>query len=998
MSSDEKRRQEFFNIHLASLISQLGIECRGERFKGRRVPDLEIRHPRLGLVLGEAEIGSTFDAADARKKLEERADGRFKDTGFIGFDYVILVVYPEDFIRTASKLSDREIPVLLKQADLGIGLAGRKKATGLGRWTQEVLFPRIEWRQESAKPAQMLQAIDELADKLMKDQPRPTELAQTLVNVIDGSPNRVRMDVEWLKLWNHKAELFEIDCSIFDPKKPRDCAELVVKTLFTLCCSCLIVYELARSRLPLNLRTINPVTGRRVTQALKDLKKINYVEAIDLVLECLDQLPDDQSINQLLASLYETISCNIDAFRYSGWEVLAYVYQRLLSETFRKAYATFYTKLPAAHLLARLAVDRFTMRTVDPAMGSGSLLLASFYARQWRELADASIYEKQDEPALDYLAKKALADTVGLDALRGSVALTAAVLSIASLAVPRDRLKLHQVPVDLESSGSLELLNPQSTLFPHAREAVKDGFDLVIMNPPFTRSDRISTIAGESARKKLLACDLSFGGMPLHDIFAAGMAKPFLALADRIVKAGGTIAAVLPNSILGRPAWTDVRNGLVNAYDFKNIVVSWAPGTPNFSSDTQFREILIVVCKRKKGVDKREPLKVINLTERIDDVSLSEAAVLAEQSRHISDGGNVILGPSNKILAEVVNIAPEDAEVCADNLYRLIAFRSPQLLELHLQVIKASAPLTQFFDIGSVVDHKSGLRITDKRPRVHHYSAIWGSGGEAKVLKPLDDTPKHFIVIASERQAKVRFWRNIGSYQSKLFIPRRGQLDTQYLLMFRLAENAVSNVWWPLAVRNLSEEGLKALLLYMNSIFGFVNMLGERLETRGLWVEYKKEPLAALRVPDFDKVKACVRKAFRARNIDEVLTEPIKLRFGEYIERMSELEKKCGSFRAAFDKASQIEELAQRAFIDKMALEILGCLGIDVEAIIGRRLYGLVASDVEILRQIMESREMEGQEVPKDLGRGSYRPRMVTSKTLDTYMKSGSEHTGMTPT
>ena len=460
LPSDEKRRQEFFNTHLASLISQLGIECRGERFKGRRVPDLETRHPRLGLVLGEAEIGGTFDAADARKKLENRADERFKDASFIGFDYIILVIYPEDLIRTASKLSDSEIPNLLKQADLGIGLAARTKATGLQQWAQEGLLPLIEWREEPANPAQILQAIDELADKLMRGQPRPTELAQTLVTIIDGSANRVPMDADWLTKWNSKAEDFQIDCSRFE--KPRDCAELVVKTLFTLCCSCLIVYELARSRLPTRLKIVDPVNVRRVTQALEDLKKINYVEAIDLVLGCLHQLPDDQSVNQLLASLYDTISCNIDAFRYSGWEILAYVYQRLLSETFRKAYATFYTKLPAAHLLARLAVDRLHMRVVDPAMGSGSLLLASFYARQWLALADPSIYEKKDVPALDYIARKALIDTVGLDALRGAVASTATVLSIASLAVPRDPLKLHHVGVDPESSGSLELLNPQS--------------------------------------------------------------------------------------------------------------------------------------------------------------------------------------------------------------------------------------------------------------------------------------------------------------------------------------------------------------------------------------------------------------------------------------------------------------------------------------------------------------------------------------------------------
>ncbi len=66
------------------------------------------------------------------------------------------------------------------------------------------------------------------------------------------------------------------------------------------------------------------------------------------------------------------------------------------------------------------------------------------------------------------------------------------------------------------------------------------------------------------------------------------MAKPFMILADKLVKVGGRVAAVLPTSVLSRPAWSDIREGLVNGYDIEYIVISWAPGTPSFSSDTQY--------------------------------------------------------------------------------------------------------------------------------------------------------------------------------------------------------------------------------------------------------------------------------------------------------------------------------------------------------------------------------------------------------------------------
>jgi hypothetical protein len=62
-------RQEVLNVHLASILSKLGLPSQAER-RRRYAPDIIILHHYLGTLLGEAETGSTWDDKTAREKLK----------------------------------------------------------------------------------------------------------------------------------------------------------------------------------------------------------------------------------------------------------------------------------------------------------------------------------------------------------------------------------------------------------------------------------------------------------------------------------------------------------------------------------------------------------------------------------------------------------------------------------------------------------------------------------------------------------------------------------------------------------------------------------------------------------------------------------------------------------------------------------------------------------------------------------------------------------------
>ena len=953
-------RQEVLNVHLAELLCMLGLRAAAERIKrARKSPDLTLMHQMLGALLGEAEVGDTWADRRARSKLEKRALGRFSDTQFNYIDFILMLIYPRKLLQEASHVSEREITDVLRNGCLGVGLAYRAMRSSLDvdKGTEACYI----WHPEPIYSTQIPAILERLAKKALGLLVKPEEIVEQIIELIEEAStyarNSAKGDASWLELWKKVAQQLEIDVEVLEDEVEG--AYLAAKMLLTLTAVSMIIYEIARIRYPSKLTPLPiPLNFHAFSNALNRLREINYVEIVDLIRNEIKKVPSESTLVNMLTQLYRLISTHISVLMRSGWDALATIYQRLLSETYRKAYATFYTKLPAARLLAELAIETPKEKVVDPAGGTGSLLISSFYVRQWLALKPNTLGKMLDraEPIMDHLSKSLLEKTYGMDALRVAVALSSGNLTIASLAIPHERLNMYPTPVGTRRAGSLDLLIYPS-LMPKELTQSLGTFDLVIMNPPFTRSDRIPGLIGDEARDKLRKTSLMFGGKELENVFVAGLAKPFLALADKMLHAQGKIAAVLPTSLLNRPGWADVRDGIAHAYTIEYIVINWGLGTPNFSSDTQFREMLIVL---KKGCHER-PIKVVNLLEPVDNLDVGDITVVTRRAKE-SGGGSVtrIKDGQTKIVAKIAELPQTVVKKHSDNLYRLVAFLNPKLLEWHINLIsECDTRLRDLFEVGSVVDHTTGLKIVSGAVS-GGYPAIWGGGCES-VAKPIPDKPTHSIIVESERKAKVKFWKKKPKektfYFGDLFILRRGQLDTQCVFSFKMSKPVVSNVWWPLRSKSGENETTLAFVAFMNSIFGFIHMLGERLETRGLYVEFKKTHLKRMPIPDFRKISklTCI----------DALKSPMS-RFDRYLEEMARIEEREGNWEKAIEYAiTQQEEVASRAKLDKAVIVMLRQLHPKLKP--PAKLYQLTHEDVKKLREIMES-SSEDVEVIKDKG------------------------------
>lgn len=955
-------RQEAINVHLANFLCKLGLWAAAERKqRSKKTPDLILTHPFLGVMLGEAEIGESWSDNGARKKLEKKALKRFKDPQFNYIDFILMIIYPRKLIEEASSLSEHEIPNVLTKYEMGVGLTYRVVHEG----------PKEEciWYPKPVYPTQIPSVLEDLVKGLLGDTLKPNEIVEEIINLIEIASqyvsNSAKTSEESKNLWLEIARQLEIDVDVLKDKSVG--AYLAAKTLFTLIAVSVLIYEIARIRYPSRLPPLLSLSSfHELAKAFKQLSEINYVEVVNTVHDILLKVPSEQTLINILNKLCDTIKDNISVLMRTSWESLAMIYQRLLSETYRKVYATFYTKLPAARLLAELSIEGPQDEVIDPAEGTGSLLLSSFYVRQRLALKPGELEKYMEkpsnEPLIDRISKELLGSTYGMDALRVAVALSCASLTIASLAVPHDRLKLFHTPVGKSRAGSLDLLI-NCRLLPEELSRRLGTFDLVIMNPPFTRSDRIPTLIGEEPRKDLIEKKLRFGGIELDNLFTAGLAKPFLVLAENLIKENGRIAAVLPTSILNRSSWADIRKGIVKEYTLKYIVVSWAPGTPNFSSDTDLREILIVLKRGKEN----KPVTIINLLEPIDSLDIRDIIAIAYKVREPEAGEGAVVKVERgetKIVVKIARLDQKDIEKYSDNLYRLIAFLNPELLKWHINLINnCCVKFRELFEVGSVIDHAEGLKIVEGRIE-KSYPAVWGSGSRVVAKSVLED-PTHSIIIEDEKKAKIKFWREKQGaktfFFSELFILRRGGLSTQGVLSFKTKTPVVSNVWWPLKPKDERvQNALPAFLAFMNSTFGFIHLLGERLETGGLYVEYKKEHLMNMPIPDFRKVNP---------NSLGKITELLKAtlpRFDAYLKGMAELEKQLDNWRDAANQAVKKKgSMATRAMLDIIVSEILTELcGVTPP----KKLYELVYEDAERLRKIMEHKEKDDEVLAEDIG------------------------------
>ncbi len=515
-----------------------------------------------------------------------------------------------------------------------VTVPGRLRSTG-----QQHLYERMvgatlvwqEWRIDGTSGPKLSGTAMELGNAVERTSPPAGDLDEA-VDALDEGARRAGS-----RLYSSPGTLGRVS-KIFGADSGDEAANMAALVIINA-----MVFQ---ERLASNEAAFQPVSvamrdGRfsRMTllQVWEHILSIDYYPIFSMARDVVRELSEVEAA-EVLDECARTAAALLGMGAVGRHDLAGRIFNRLISE--RKLLAAFYTSIPASTLLAGLALSRdrwphvdwdtaegiSQLRVVDPACGTGTLLMAAY--RQIVQNHSAATPTGSD----DSLLHQALVEKViiGADVVQAAIHLTAATLAAMSPSVRFDQMQLHTLKLgrDVDEKiwlGSLDwLIAPETqSFFSTTEEQVgaasgtggivqRPITDLVISNPPFTRrgsdggkeealSHVFSLPEGDRESEQAIAKRTSvlLKGTSANQM--AGHASSFTVLADRMVNPGGRIALVLPVTALFGESWREVRHMLASRYEIEFVVSSHDPALLSMSYDTAIAEALLVARRLREG-------------------------------------------------------------------------------------------------------------------------------------------------------------------------------------------------------------------------------------------------------------------------------------------------------------------------------------------------------------------------------------------------------------
>ena len=406
--------------------------------------------------------------------------------------------------------------------------------------------------------------------------------------------------------------------------------------------------------------------------------KVNYRPIFHVAKRLIEAIAtDDELVDRVLATLCDTAKELVDQRLTQVHELAGTVFQRLIVD--RKYVKANYTRLESVALLSALVLSKTQenvseLKVADFACGTGSLLNGAY--QRILELHEhaggkgSSIHTRMIEKNL-----------VGCDVMPNASHLTASLLTSIYPDLKIGNTRIHTMPYGRQRDGSyalgaLDLVDTPEETPPLPMMGIEiqqvggkddtdvitqhefhhNEFDIVVLNPPFTRPDSDASsgtpkavFKGSNREKEEEKNMRRARGQKEWRVGDgnAGLASDFVDLADRMLKETGKskMGFILPIASLVSPHWKKVRNMWATEYhDVVVITIADAKGEScAFSADTSIAECMVVATKGKK-TDNTGKGTFISLNHR--PRSVLEAFEIANSVQRLSNARRLEDEPS----------------------------------------------------------------------------------------------------------------------------------------------------------------------------------------------------------------------------------------------------------------------------------------------------------------------------------------------------------------
>ena len=660
-----------------------------------------------------------------------------------------------------------------------------------------------------------------------------------------------------------------------------------------------------------------------VFEAWYTIQTVNYHSIYDVAIGLVDAIAlDDQLVGRVLYTLRNTARLLEQMGLAREHELAGIVFQKLITD--RRFIKAHYTRPEASALLSALMLPnpvgavstRSLPKIADFACGTGTLL-NGVYQRL------LGFHEQAGGKGQDIHQFMLENNLVGCDILPNAVHLTASIIASTYPDIKIGDTRIHtmaygtQRPDGQYAIGALNLLrNPEETLPIPMTTSLRVGghgdretearhefrhaeFDLVIQNPPYTKSntDKNSEVPKttfgdrtpevEKAMKKSLKAQKS----SIAD-GNAGIASHFVELADKMLKSTGRMGIVLPINAIAGVSWRKVRNLWAKKYR-DVIVVTIADAeieNSTFSADTGIAECLVIATKGKSTTTGRGTFVCLHRCP----VSVLEALEIANQIYRKSDDirqleSGITGGDPIKVGAEIVGYlmdAPlpdfeEGWAVCRvkdmgllQSAYQLAngQLRLPRQTEpLPIPICRLSdiaktspGPLDIYGDGG-----RGGFDIEEGCPDTADYPCLWHV--DSRKQKTMLVSPDAHALPRPNKEAKIK---DILAVNSRVHYSESMQFNAgSVLVMFTEQKTIGVNTLPNIAFTDENYE--YAWVLWGNSTLGFLchwMQSGKQQQGRGILRKTTLRSLPTLDVTHLSPAQlAAAERVFYELKVEEFL-------------------------------------------------------------------------------------------------------------------------------
>ena len=866
----ETAREEAVNTLLSELLRARGINARAERRSGGDAPDIRIHLPSGDRVIVECKWETGRTALDAQ--LDQRVNDFPDALARVG------ILYPDD----------------LKHID---DIAGALERIVKLRW-----FLHSSKDDVLERRAENDGGINQLADDL-----------RTLPQQIEGADQVTRGTEDVRLALNDSAAAINKHANI-----GRRIADVIAKAdkegdrAAALRIGCLVLFNALAFQDRLSAINEEVPTANQSAKSgaseLRDVwcticRDIDYVPVFEIAIEILGILSDAPvdlqrgTIEPLLKAVRQTD-------RIEGHDLAGRLFHTLLTDA--KFTGAYYTSVPAATMLSRLVFEGWppnvdwadhefpaSLNVADLACGTGTLLMAVAAEAERRHLnAGGSkaplLHKAMVEEALH-----------GYDVQLSAIHFAATSLAMLNPQIEFNSMNLYVMSLDATgdhvSLGSVDFLGVESAPVQHsisaeafgievasAEQVTSEGvqtaeghtvrlpeLDLAIMNPPYTRPDKMLFGMKSSAERGKMQQELKNRLKKRRGSAVSGLGGAFVATAAPKLRQGhGRLALVLPVTLCTGSSWQQTRQLIERDFKLEMVIASHDPERWLFSDSTDLSELLLIATKRADGdIDMEHRTTYVNLWRNPDaviDARRTADTIARTLPAQIEEPGTELLSVGGQHIGESISVPMSRF---ADRKWAGVQFSRVDLLRTALSlsedgevrlpgITKAgSIPICSLSDLGSIgPDRRRLIDGFDRTDSVTAFPLVQGHDTDDRTT--MSCMPNRYLSeLATPRGGqKPGYGQHLWKMAGRLQIAERLRLDTIRVVAMCADQPVLSNVFWEVKTANDKQDN--ALAVWLNSSLGLLTLMATRTTTEGGWVSIKKGDLGRMPVLDVRELSA----------------------------------------------------------------------------------------------------------------------------------------------